>query len=142
MTGLFFISLICAIAGIIVAVVFNDYDNSKGSIISLITGFIFAIFGWTICWMYDSPHEILARLKYDNIRSFYVLEDSIEKFDINLKDPNIIYAKHLKTCKDHGSICSKCNKNCEYERLIHIIIVHKNEIMKSQYDMLIEKERN
>lgn len=140
MVGLFFISVVCAIIGIVVAISFHEYDNYKGSMISLITGFAIAIFGWTICWMYDSPHELLARLKYDNIRSFYVLEDSIEKFNIDLKDPNIIYAKHLKTCKDHGNILSKCVRSCEYERSIHII-VHKNEIMKSQYDMLIEKER-
>lgn len=141
MVGLFFISLVYTVVGVIIAAVFENYNYIKSAIASLTIGFVLTIFGWTICWMYDSPHELLARLKYDNIRSFYVLEDSIEKFNIDLKDPNIIYAAHLKTCKDHGDMCSKCDRSCEYERSIYII-VHKNEIMKSKYDMLIEKERN
>jgi hypothetical protein len=140
MVGLFFIGLACTISGIIIAAVFENYNNIKGAIASLIIGFVLTIFCWTICCMYDSPQEFLARLKYDNIRSFYVLENSIENFDIDLKDSNIIYAKHLKTCKEHGSMSTKCNKNCEYENLIHVI-AYKNEIMKSKYDMLIEKER-
>ncbi len=122
MVGLFFISLIYAIAGIICAVAFNAYENSKGSMISLIIGFAFAVFGWTICWMYDNPQEILARLKYDHVKTIYVLEKSLDDYDIDLKKSNIIYATTVDVCKFHGSHRCKCNNHCEYEKMQYLII--------------------
>lgn len=122
MIGLFFISLICAIAGIIVAITFNTYENYKGSMISLIIGFAFAVFGWTICWMYDNPQEILARLKYDHVKTMYVSEKSLDDYGIDLKKSNIIYATTVDSCKSHGSHRCKCNNHCEYEKMQYIII--------------------
>jgi len=132
---------VCAISGIIIGAVFEHYNNYKSAIASLIVGFVLTIFGWTICWMYDSPQEFLARLKYDNVRTFYITEDSVEKFNIDLKNSNIVYVNTINICKEHGDSRCKCNAKCEYVQALYIII-HEDKNNKTQYEMLVEKEGN
>ena len=140
MIGLFFISLMCAIFGTVVAVAFDVYRHSIGALVSLIAGFVLTLFGWTICWMYDSPHEFLARLKYDNVRTLYITEDSVEKFNIDLKNPNIVYANTMNMCKEHGDNSFNCGARCEYVKALYVMI-REAEDNKAQYEMPVEKER-
>jgi hypothetical protein len=136
MVGLFFIGLGICLVGVVVSCMFASYEKEKASMISIIIGFVLTISCWIMCWVYDSPQEILARLKYDHVRTLYVAENSLADFGIDTKKSNIIHMSRMKICKIHNHTCN-CNVNCQNEWMLYLII-GENDNPKTEYDMIVE----
>ena len=97
MIGLFFISAAVLCIGIVLAIALwhpvsdGGYDMPHLSLAVLLVSIVLSVFGWTLCWAYDSFNELTVRMTHSKLRIVDLPESDLAKFNIDLSDIKPVY---------------------------------------------------
>jgi len=97
MVGLFFISAVVLVAGIILAVALwhprseGGYDMPYLSLATLLVSIVLTISGWFICWAYDDFNDLSIRMTHSKMRIIDLPETDLAKFNIDLSVIKPVY---------------------------------------------------
>lgn len=147
MIGLFFISAAVLAIGIVLAIALwhpiedGGYNMPHLSLAVLLVSITLAIFGWTLCWAYDSFNELTVRMAHSKMRIVDLPESDLAKFNIDLSVIKPVYIQTYWRCPQHQSAIGGCDNHCKKDmKYYHLVLVDDDCEKISKYDELTKSK--